>query len=352
MPSPGIEILPLHLKQQPLDFQPTICPPASDFLPVGPTLSRLFPRVRGHCGLQAGSPPDPAAGEVSPLQRPALAPGHVCVVQDQHPGCPRTPPTARTCLRRPSQGSLAQGRIPLYPQMPVVCPHPGPYPEPWLLPGSWILHQIKVLKPPALGRSSAAPLPPHCGTPHSNPTASPADGPRGGRTEKARARIRSGSSQIHGGKSFWGPCGALPVPRLANTHRPSRPRSADAPAGPGPESHLCSAPVAPAPRTPASRARLTASPFQAAAARGAPWPGPRCSSRGPAPPIGPAPPSPAPAGSAALLNPGPEPPLASKPQAPGSFRALRCLSHSNLRCPKFEDISSSLLRVQTHSCSD
>lgn len=165
MPSPGIEILPLHLKQQPLDFQPTICPPASDFLPVGPTLSRLFPRVRGHCGLQAGSPPDPAAGEVSPLQRPALAPGHVCVVQDQHPGCPRTPPTARTCLRRPSQGSLAQGRIPLYPQMPVVCPHPGPYPEPWLLPGSWILHQIKVLKPlPSVGplrllsRRTVAPL--------------------------------------------------------------------------------------------------------------------------------------------------------------------------------------------------
>lgn len=125
------------------------------------------------------------------------------------------------------------------------------------------------------------------------------------------------------------------MPALAGTHRPSRPRSADAPAGPGPKSHLCSAPAAPAPRTPASRARLTASPFRAAAARGAPWPGPRCSSHGPASPLGPAPASPAPAGSAALLNPGPELQLARNPRRlPGLLGALRRLSHPKLLVPQ------------------
>lgn len=112
--------------------------------------------------------------------------------------------------------------------------------------------------------------------------------PEEGEQKKHEPRIPSGSSQAHGGKSFWGPCGALPAPALLGTYRPSRSRSADAPAGPGPESHLCSAPAAPAPRTPASRARLTASSFRAAVARGAPWPGPRCSSRSPAPRAGPA----------------------------------------------------------------
>lgn len=142
--------------------------------------------------------------------------------------------------------------------------------------------------------------------------------PKEGEQKNHKPRIPFRSSQAHGGKSFWGPCGALPAPALAGTHRPSRPRSADAPAGPGPESHLCNAPAAPAPRTPASRARLTASSFPAAAARGAPWPGPRCSSRGPAPPLGPAPAGPAPAGSAACSAPGPEA-GSGQSHAPGLF---------------------------------
>lgn len=98
------------------------------------------------------------------------------------------------------------------------------------------------------------------------------------------------SSQVHSRKSFWGPCSAFHPIGMARTHLPPRPRSADAPAGPPPESHLCSAAAAPAPRAPARRFGLTASPWGTAASRSAPWPGPRCCSRrSPAPPSGPAP---------------------------------------------------------------
>lgn len=144
------------------------------------------------------------------------------------------------------------------PLFPAACSLSSPGTMPRALASTVDPLPDKGSQTPALCRSSAALFPPHCVNPHLNPIASPADVPRGGRTEKARAGILSGASQIHGGKSFWGPCGALPLPALAGTHRPSRPRSADASAGPGPKSHLCNAPAAPAlrARPPAEPASL------------------------------------------------------------------------------------------------
>lgn len=121
-----------------------------------------------------------------------------------------------------------------------------------------------------------------------------------GEQKKHEPRIPSRSLQAHGGKSFWGPCGVLPAPALLGTYRPSRPRSADAPAGPGPESHLCSA------RGPRSaHARQPSPPHCIVLSSGGsvrrPLARPALQQPRPRPFYRPRPSGPAPAGSAALL---------------------------------------------------
>lgn len=191
--------------------------------------------------------------------------------------------------RLPSHGeSLGHGWTLLqHSQLSFTCVRPIPGSPAG--PGTLRTPPAKIPNPsliPAL--PSAAPFPLHYGPPHPIPQIPQQTNPLG-RLEKHK-RPAPQSSQVHRRKSFWGPCSAFHPIGMARTHLPPRPRSADAPAGPRPESHLCSVAAAPAPRAPARRFGLTASPSGTEAARSAPWPGPRCCSRrSPAPLAGPAP---------------------------------------------------------------